>query len=83
MNTSKSLNDLEPEVSYLYCSVCKQHIPCRYLPSGVWLVECPRCTGECGSCVCELVEICLGGAGTFPDVFSVLRKAGAEHRSPG
>lgn len=70
-----TLNNLEPEVSYLYCYVCEEHVPCRYLPTGVWLVECPHCTGECGSCKCELVELCLGGHGVFPDFLSSPRKS--------
>ena len=68
-----TLNDLEPEVSYLYCYTCKRHIPCRFLPNGIWLVECPRCAGECGGCKCELVELCLGGKGIFPDFLSATR----------
>jgi hypothetical protein len=66
--------NLEPEVSYLYCYRCKDHIPCRFLPSGVWVVECPHCIGECETCSCELIEICLGGAGVFPDLPSILRR---------
>jgi len=71
----RGLDDLEPEVSYLYCYACKRHVPCRFLPTGVWLVDCPECIGECVNCKCELVELCLGGRGTFPDYLSVIRKA--------
>lgn len=69
---------LEPEVSYLWCYVCKRHIRCHFLPSGMWLVECPKCTGECGTCRCELVELCLGGAGVFPEFFSAVKESNSK-----
>jgi hypothetical protein len=39
------------------------------------VVECPHCIGECETCRCELIDLCLGGAGVFPDLPSILRRS--------
>jgi rubrerythrin len=57
---------LEEETDYLYCPVCKVHIPCHRVPSGGWEVECPGCAGECGFCDCYMQRFCFGSRDRFP-----------------
>ena len=51
--------ELRPEVDYLYCPECHNHVPCIRTDLG-WEVQCPRCLGECGWCHCPLRESCIG-----------------------
>jgi len=57
---------LKSDTDYLYCPVCKAHVPCRRIPSGGWQVECPGCAGECVGCSCHLVTYCFGSREQFP-----------------
>ncbi len=57
---------LKSDTDYLFCPVCKAHVPCRRIPSGGWQVECPGCAGECASCACHLAKFCFGSREQFP-----------------
>lgn len=58
--------EFEPDVDYLFCDVCRIHVPCRRLPSGGWEVQCPGCAGECLVCHCNLQRYCFGSRESFP-----------------
>ncbi len=51
---------------YLFCSICKEHVPCRRIPSGGWEVQCDGCVGECVRCACHLKRFCFGSRDEFP-----------------
>lgn len=51
---------------YLYCDVCRIHVPCQRVPSGGWEVHCPGCSGECAFCNCYLKRFCFGSREQFP-----------------
>lgn len=53
-------------IDYLYCPVCKVHVPARRVPSGGWEVACPGCDGECALCHCYLKRFCFGSRELFP-----------------
>lgn len=57
---------METGVDYLFCPVCKSHVPCVRVESGGWEVLCPGCTGECGLCKCYLQRFCFGSREQFP-----------------
>lgn len=57
---------LKPDVDYLFCEVCRIHVPCRRIQSGGWEVQCPGCAGECLLCKCYLNRFCIGTRGEFP-----------------
>ncbi len=78
MSTSANdpVNDkLEADTDYLFCPVCKTHVPCRRVPSGGWEVQCSGCTGECAMCSCWLQRFCFGSRDQFPPL-----KPGSEGR---
>lgn len=56
----------EEDTDYLFCSVCRIHVPCRRIGSGGWEVLCPGCTGECAFCQCHLKRFCFGSRDQFP-----------------
>lgn len=58
--------ELEENTDYLYCPVCRAHVPCRRIPGGGWEVQCPGCAGECGFCSCHLQRFCFGSREQFP-----------------
>lgn len=62
------IDDLQENIDYLYCPVCKRHIPCVRLETGYWEVYCPGCVGECGMCKCYLSRFCFGQRGEFPPI---------------
>ena len=51
MNENKNhdpiASDLQANIDYLYCPVCKAHVPCIRTETGYWEVTCPGCFGEC------------------------------------
>lgn len=57
---------LEDDTDYLFCPVCRTHVPCRRLATGGWEVMCPGCAGECGFCGCHLRRFCFGSREQFP-----------------
>lgn len=57
---------LEDDTDYLFCPVCRTHVPCRRVPSGGWEVECAGCVGECAFCDCHLRRFCFGSREQFP-----------------
>ncbi len=57
---------LEAGLDYLFCPVCKTHVPCVRVETGGWEVLCPGCTGECGMCKCFLQRFCFGSREQFP-----------------
>lgn len=59
---------LEQNVDYLYCPVCKKHIPCVRVEGGRWEVQCPGCAGECSLCKCYLARFCFGQREDFPPI---------------
>lgn len=59
-------HSLEANQDYLWCPVCKIHVPCVRVPTGGWEVRCPGCAGECLSCNCHLRRFCFGSRDQFP-----------------
>jgi rubrerythrin len=57
---------MQEGVDYLFCPVCKIHVPCLRMETGGWEVQCPGCVGECGYCKCYLQRFCFGGREQFP-----------------
>ncbi len=66
MNNNSFVEDLQDNIDYLYCPVCKRHVPCLRTETGYWEVTCPGCTGECGLCKCYLARFCFGRREEFP-----------------
>ncbi len=60
------VGDLQQDVDYLYCPICKEHVPCIRTDTGYWEVTCPGCSGECGLCRCYLSRFCFGRREEFP-----------------
>ena len=60
------VGDLQQDVDYLYCPVCKEHVPCIRTDTGYWEVTCPGTAGECGMSRCYLSRICFGPREEFP-----------------
>ena len=58
--------EMQPNTDYLYCKVCRIHVPCRRIPSGGWEVQCLGCAGECLLCKCYLRKFCFGSRDQFP-----------------
>ena len=58
--------NLDEDVDYLFCPVCRVHVPCLRLESGGWEVQCKGCIGECGRCKCYLHRFCFGSREQFP-----------------
>jgi hypothetical protein len=52
--------EMQQNVDYFYCEVCKIHVPCVRLEPGIWEVQCPNCVGECALCGCHLANHCFG-----------------------
>lgn len=65
-----ALQTLDQGVDYLYCPVCKSHVPCVRVETGGWEVQCPGCAGECGLCQCYLKRFCFGSREQFPPFVS-------------
>lgn len=59
---------LAENTDYLFCPVCKIHVPCLRVDTGGWEVQCPGCTGECGRCDCHLQRYCFGTREQFPPI---------------
>ncbi len=57
---------MQEGIDYLFCPVCKIHVPCLRIETGGWEVQCPGCIGECGYCKCYLQRFCFGGREQFP-----------------
>ncbi len=57
---------LTTDTDYLYCPICRVHVPCRRVPTGGWEVDCPGCDGECAFCNCYLQRFCFGNRELFP-----------------
>lgn len=57
---------LKRNQDYLWCPVCKIHVPCTRIATGGWEVNCPGCHGECLRCKCYLKRFCFGGRDQFP-----------------
>ncbi len=51
---------------YLYCPICRVHVPCQRVDSGGWEVDCAGCQGECAFCDCYLKRFCFGNRELFP-----------------
>ena len=70
MNENKNhdpiASDLQANIDYLYCPVCKAHVPCIRTETGYWEVTCPGCFGECSLCECYLARFCFGRREEFP-----------------
>jgi rubrerythrin len=66
LNPQPSPTSLEAGVDYLFCPVCKSHVPCVRVETGGWEVQCPGCAGECGLCKCYLQRFCFGSREQFP-----------------
>lgn len=62
----KSPSEFEADTDYLYCPVCRIHVPCRRLETGGWEVQCAGCAGECAFCQCCLKRFCFGSRDEFP-----------------
>ncbi len=56
----------QEDTDYLFCPVCRIHVPCRPLESGGWEVLCENCIGECAFCQCSLKRFCFGNREEFP-----------------
>jgi len=70
--TSKRLHDdLDEDVDYLYCPVCKKHVACIRTDTGYWEVTCSGCPGECGVCKCYLARFCFGRREEFPPLLAL------------
>ncbi|MBW8000582.1 MAG: hypothetical protein FVQ80_00990 [Planctomycetes bacterium] len=65
-NGDALVNDLQENIDYLYCPVCKEHVPCIRTDTGYWEVTCPGCIGECSLCQCYLARFCFGRREEFP-----------------
>lgn len=61
-----TVRHLQEDVDYLFCPICKEHVPCVRTETGYWEVTCPGCTGECGLCKCYLARFCFGRREEFP-----------------
>lgn len=57
---------MQAGIDYLFCPVCKIHVPCLRMDTGGWEVQCPGCVGECGLCKCYLQRFCFGSREQFP-----------------
>jgi hypothetical protein len=63
---SPEVRGLEENTDYLFCPVCRVHVPCHRLESGGWEVMCENCFGECAFCQCCLKRFCFGSRDEFP-----------------
>ena len=59
-------DQLQIDMDYLFCPICRIHVPCRRLESGGWEVLCPGCLGECAFCDCYPKRFCFGNRQQFP-----------------